>query len=87
MNQYEPNEKTSDIISEYLLQLLVKISKIKNNSRNTSNVKLLREGLRNMLRISMCALVLGDGNLEQIMTSFAENLGISNVIEGLVMLN
>jgi hypothetical protein len=49
-----------------LLQLLLKISKIKINAKNNkvnSETKFTQEGLRNILKICLCSLVLGNENL------------------------
>lgn len=82
MNSYCPSDETSEIISEYLLQFLLKISKAKFN-----NTKLLKEGLRNLLKLCFCNLVLGSTHLNQILTNFAEHLGISYTISALLMLD
>ena len=77
MNLYEPNDKTCDIVSEYLIQLLLRISKMKhtNNSKIGANSKLLVEGLRNIIKICICELVLGEDKLVEVLDNLLCSTG------------
>ena len=77
MNLYEPNDKTCDIVSEYLIQLLLRISKMKhtNSSKTGANLKILVEGLRNIIKICICELVLGEDQLTQVLDNLLCSTG------------
>jgi hypothetical protein len=87
---YQPNDKTADLVSGYLLQLLMKLSKMqmpKLSPKSNAEGKLMQEGLRNVMTICLCSLVLGDESLGLLLTNFAESVGMRNLLEGMLMMD